>query len=284
MSLKVLLPAVGCLFFCSILNAQPFMSELDQVQWQLSSNSFECKMTTNVETLGSVSIVKKAGYPEFIDVTSTIYTQKIKRYRLGSSKAPWGVKTLPDVRWLGPSLPLENEISVGVASFTRQLQQGDWGHIALTYADSDNIHAVLPSVNLGEVFDGYYQCLRDISPFSYEQVRDRNLYYSGGSYLLNSQQKQEMAAIVKYISLDGLVTKILIDGHSNSIGNTVNNLLLSQQRADDVYMYLMEAGISKKLLEVRSHGDRYPLKPGRTASARKKNRRVNLRIIRRLGK
>ncbi|MBL1417780.1 MAG: OmpA family protein [Moritella sp.] len=284
MSLKVLLPAFGSLFFCSILNAQPFISELDQVQWQLSSSSFECKMTTNVETLGTVSIVKKAGYPEFIDVTSTIYTQKIKRYRLGSSKAPWGVKILPDARWLGPALPLENEISVGVASFTRQLQQGDWGHIALTYVDSDYIHAVLPSVNLGDVFDGYYQCLRDISPFSYEQVRDRNLYYSGGSYLLNTQQKQEMAAIVKYISLDGLVTKVLIDGHSNSIGNTVNNLLLSQQRADDVYMYLMEAGISTKLMEVRSHGDRYPLKSDRTASGREKNRRVNLRIIRRMGK
>jgi outer membrane protein OmpA-like peptidoglycan-associated protein len=284
MSLKVFLPVVGSLFFCSILNAQPFISELDQVQWQLSLNAFECKMTTDVETLGTVSIVKKAGYPEFIDVSSTIYTQKVKRYRLGSSKAPWGVKILPDARWLGRTLPLENKISVGVPRFIRQLQQGDWGHIVLTYVDGDEMHAVLPSVNTSDVFDGYYQCLSNISPFSYEQVRDRDLYYSGGSYLLNTQQKQEIAAIAKYISLDSLVTKVLIDGHSNSVGNFVNNLLLSQQRADDVYMYLMEAGIPTELMEVRSHGDRYPLKSDRTAYGREKNRRVNLRIIRRQGK
>jgi len=284
MSLKDYLLVIGSLFTSFALSAAPYRSDLDQVQWQLSQSSFECKITTQVTALGEINFIKKAGYPEFINVLSAIYDEEVKRYRLGSSKAPWGIKKLPEANWYYDSLSLVNTISSAVPKLIRELQRGAWGHISLTYVDNNKIYIVLPSVNLEKVFDDYYQCLKNISPFSYDQVRDRNIYYAGGIYLLNSEQKQEILDIAKYISLDSNVTKVLIDGHSNSVGNLVNNLLLSQQRADDVYMHLVEAGISPDMIEVRSHGDRYPLESNRTQSGREKNRRVNLRIIRGQGK
>lgn len=280
MSSRLYLTVISGFLYAMTLQAAPLVSPLDHVEWQYSGDQFVCKLTTTVDTFGSVSLIKKAGYPEYIDVSSVVYDHQVKRYRLGSSQAPWGVKALPKSSWFYPPQTFSQQISSQAPRFLQLLHQGMWGHINLEYVDGEQVHLVVPSVNRGQAFEKFYQCLTEIAPYSYSQVRDRNFYFDAGAYLLNESQQQEMARIARYILMDPKVGKVLIDGHADSEGNLVTNLRLSQQRADDLYTYLLEADVPAGLIEVRSHGERYPINLNSTASGRSKNRRVNLRIIR----
>lgn len=283
MSLRLNITVISGLFYAMTLHAAPLVSPLDRVQWQYRGDPFVCQLTTEVETFGSVSLIKPAGHPLQVGISSVIYNGSIKHYQLGVSAAPWSRKVIPESRWFHPPQLFSQSLSAQAPQLLQQLRQGMWGHVNLEYADGEQIHLVLPTVNSGEAFDEFYQCVTELAPYSYAQVRDRNFYFGAGEYLLTSQQQAEMARIARYISMDPKVSKILIDGHADRSGSLMTNLRLSQQRADDLYTYLLEAGVPADLIEVRSHGDRYPLVADATASERRKNRRVNLRIIRSKG-
>lgn len=280
MSLRLNITVISGLLYAMTLQAAPLVSPLDRVQWLYRGDSFVCKLTTEVDTFGSVSLVKPAGHPLQVGISSVIYNSPVEHYQLGVSAAPWSRKVIPESRWFHPPQAFSQALSAQAPQLLQQLRQGMWGHINLEYADGEQIHLVLPTVNGGESFDDFYQCLTELAPYSYAQVRDRNFYFDSSEYLLTSPQQKEMARIARYILMDPEVSKILIDGHADRTGSLMTNLRISQQRADDLYAYLLESGVPADLIEVRSHGDRYPLVADATASERRKNRRVNLRIIR----
>ncbi len=283
MLLRLNITVISGLFYAMTLHAAPLVSPLDHVQWQYRGDPFVCKLTTEVETFGSVGLIKPAGYPLQVSTSSVIYNSSVKRYQLGVSAAPWGRDAIPESNWFHQPQVFSQSLSAQAPQLLQQLRQGKWGHVKLEYEDDEQVHLVLPTVNSGQAFDEFYQCLTELAPYSYPQVRDRNFYFDAGEYLLSSQQQQEMERIVRYILMDPKVSKILIDGHADRSGSLMTNLRLSQQRADDLYTHLLEAGVPADLIEVRSHGDRYPLLADATASERRKNRRVNLRIIRSKG-
>lgn len=283
MLLRLNITAISGLLCAMTLQAAPLVSPLDRVQWLYRGDPFVCKLTTEVDSFGSVSLVKPAGHPLQVEITSVIYNSPVKHYQLGASAAPWSQKAIPESQWFHPPQLFSTSLSSDAPQLLQQLRQGMWGHVNLEYVDGEQIHLVLPTVNSGEAFNEFYQCITELAPYSYAQVRDRNFYFDPGEYLLTSQQQAEMARIARYISMDPKVSKILIDGHADRSGSLMTNLRLSQQRADDLYTHLLEAGVPADLMEVRSHGDRYPVVANTTTSERRKNRRVNLRIIRNKG-
>lgn len=257
--------------------AEPLMTSLDQVEWQQKGHVFSCSLTTDVSHFGSVSLVNDAGYEMDVKISSVIYPQALVKTQLGTSEGPWSKKQIPTISWL-PATTANNS-KLAVRKLLRKMQQGQWGHIKLDYTDQQSVHLVLPTVQRGNSFSDYFQCLSQLAPLSFEHVRDRNFYYDASAFLLNKDQQKQLTDIIRFIELEPSVSRILIDGHADSSGHNSVNLHLSQQRADDLYAYLLEAGIDAKLIEVRSHGDRYPLVSNNDASQRQTNRRVNLRII-----
>ena len=65
-----------------------------------------------------------------------------------------------------------------------------------------------------------------------------------------------------------------IDGHTDSAGNSTQNLLLSQRRANAVREYLIENGVSVFRLSARGFGEEIPLAPNNTRRGRAANRRI----------
>lgn len=72
---------------------------------------------------------------------------------------------------------------------------------------------------------------------------------------------------------------ISVNGHTDDVGGAEYNQKLSERRAQAVYDYLVEAGLSKDILSVQGHGKSRPLVPGSSEAARAKNRRVELGIV-----
>jgi outer membrane protein OmpA-like peptidoglycan-associated protein len=71
---------------------------------------------------------------------------------------------------------------------------------------------------------------------------------------------------------------VLIEGHTDSIGNEDYNLGLSQRRADSVKVWLMKQGVNSDRLVTSGKGEVSPVSGNDSASGRQLNRRVEVII------
>lgn len=70
--------------------------------------------------------------------------------------------------------------------------------------------------------------------------------------------------------------KVLIEGFTDSTGAEDKNLELSQRRADAFRQALVNAGVAADRIEVRAHGEAFPVADNGTAAGRQQNRRVEV--------
>lgn len=72
---------------------------------------------------------------------------------------------------------------------------------------------------------------------------------------------------------------IQVYGHTDDVGSDEYNLMLSEQRADAVRDYLVEAGIDEDIITIRGYGKNQPLVEGTSPEARQRNRRVEIAVV-----
>ncbi len=73
-------------------------------------------------------------------------------------------------------------------------------------------------------------------------------------------------------------TNLLINGHTDSVGNDANNMTLSQKRALSVRDYLIANGVESSRLTTKWYGETMPKATNDTAEGRSINRRVEVFI------
>jgi outer membrane protein OmpA-like peptidoglycan-associated protein len=73
--------------------------------------------------------------------------------------------------------------------------------------------------------------------------------------------------------------RIMIGGHTDSVGSVRNNLALSQARAESVKAHLLHEGVMpNSIVSTVGYGEEYPVADNATAAGRAMNRRVEFRI------
>jgi len=72
--------------------------------------------------------------------------------------------------------------------------------------------------------------------------------------------------------------RVVIEGHTDSVGSETYNLDLSQRRADAVQAFLLHNGVNPAQLTTRGYGKAAPVASNATAEGRQQNRRVELII------
>jgi len=70
-----------------------------------------------------------------------------------------------------------------------------------------------------------------------------------------------------------------VAGHTDSSGNDMLNMELSQSRAESVVEYLVSAGIARERMKAKGYGESRPVADNATAEGRAKNRRVELKRL-----
>ena len=73
--------------------------------------------------------------------------------------------------------------------------------------------------------------------------------------------------------------KILIEGHTDSVGSREKNINISSKRAWNVYSYLVKNGINPARLSVKGCGPDFPIAPNTTRKGRIKNRRIEIILL-----
>jgi OOP family OmpA-OmpF porin len=97
-------------------------------------------------------------------------------------------------------------------------------------------------------------------------------------------------AIIKktsYPSLNGLADvmlnnpgmSLLLEGHTDDVGNDDANMRLSEQRAQAVKTYLVGRGIPDGYIDAKGYGETQPKVPNTNAANRAKNRRVEMKPV-----
>lgn len=72
------------------------------------------------------------------------------------------------------------------------------------------------------------------------------------------------------------IHKVLIEGYTDSTGNSIKNQALSEQRANAVRTALIGRGISGDRIVTRGYGERFPIADNATSANRQLNRRVEI--------
>ena len=72
--------------------------------------------------------------------------------------------------------------------------------------------------------------------------------------------------------------RLLVEGHTDNVGNPAANLRLSERRAEAVRTYLVSKGIAASRITTLGSGDKKPLDSNKTPEGRAKNRRVELTL------
>lgn len=73
---------------------------------------------------------------------------------------------------------------------------------------------------------------------------------------------------------------IQIIGHTDNSGNAEKNLILSNQRANAVKVYLEKRGVSRDHILIKSDGQDNPIAENATKSGKSQNRRVEIKFVR----
>jgi outer membrane protein OmpA-like peptidoglycan-associated protein len=105
---------------------------------------------------------------------------------------------------------------------------------------------------------------------------DRLEFETGSAELDPSSQEQlrNVAAILK--AYPGV--KVKIGGYTDNVGDSVSNMKLSADRANNTMNAIANLGIDKSRLEAQGYGEQYPVDDNATDEGRQRNRRIDIRV------
>ena len=109
-------------------------------------------------------------------------------------------------------------------------------------------------------------------------IFEKVLFYVGEDRL-QPQSYALLNAVVTILKDNPQVTRVRIEGHTDSQGTESFNQDLSERRALSVRNYIIDQGVEPSRLLARGYGELYPLAPNRTAEGREQNRRVEFVVL-----
>ena len=127
--------------------------------------------------------------------------------------------------------------------------------------DDYNVPALVArKLEIGESFDLY------------------SVLFESNSYVLSKQDEQALRSFARYFkSNPSLIVEL--QGHTDNIGQSEDNLLLSQKRSKAVFDFLINSGVDPIQVSYRGMGDRHPISSNTSQIGRSKNRRTTFIVL-----
>lgn len=110
-----------------------------------------------------------------------------------------------------------------------------------------------------------------------EKIQLKNIFFENGKYYLLPESYIELNKLAQYLIRHPQM-EIRINGHSDNSGSKAKNQRLSEQRAREVFEYLIKKGAQNKMY-FKGFGSDFPVASNDTDDGKAKNRRVEFEII-----
>jgi outer membrane protein OmpA-like peptidoglycan-associated protein len=105
------------------------------------------------------------------------------------------------------------------------------------------------------------------------EYRLNDINFASNSSELDHVALAVLSAFTEFMA-DNPSVKVEIQGHTDEVGSAADNLALSSRRAEVVYQYLVDQGISPSRLSHKGYGKTRPIADNRTEAGKAKNRRT----------
>ncbi|WP_338580076.1 OmpA family protein [Pseudomonas sp. ML2-2023-6] len=263
--------------------ALTFQTRLENIEWKVEGDKFECRLIQPITDFGSGAFVRRAGEQAVFRLNASNSMLGEGSAKLLAAAAPWqpgrGDIDLGSVR-IGRGQILFNSSQAQAASLFRGLLEGR-SPLLRHYSREGSVSEVrLLPARFRQAYGDYEACTAKLLPKNFEQVRQSRIGFPGGGTELDATARISLQVMVEYLRADPTVNHVSLDGYSDNLGNRLTNRELSRRRALAVMDYFKEHGLQESQITVRFHGEQYPLVPNSNRVNRAKNRRVSVRLER----
>jgi len=263
--------------------ALTFQTRLENIEWKVEGDKFECRLIQPITDFGSGAFVRRAGEQAVFRLNAYNPMLGEGSATLLAAAAPWqpgrGDIDLGSLR-IGRGQVLFNSSQAQAGRLFRGLLEGR-SPLVRHYSREGSVSEVrLLPVRFRQAYGDYEACTAKLLPKNFEQVRQSQIGFPGGGTELDPTARSSLQVMVEYLKADPSVNHVILDGYSDNLGNRLTNRELSRRRALAVMNYFKENGLQESQITVRFHGEQYPLKPNTNGANRAQNRRVSVRLER----
>ncbi|TVP93055.1 MAG: OmpA family protein [Pseudomonadaceae bacterium] len=274
------------LLICSLTlpaQALTFQTRMEDVQWAVEGDKFACRLAQTVSGYGEAVFVRRAGERPVFELNAWSNLLRPGRVHVYNQPPQWR----PDGRSqaLGHAQAADNEpvlrlpqqqaaqMLAGLAQGMQPTILGDsWANA------TQPLQVVVSNVGYGAAWSEFQECVTGLLPMNFDQASNTSISFATGGSRLTSEARSVLDTVLVYLQADQDISRIQLDGHSDNVGNRLDNRELSRQRVLAVRDYLVEQGIDDELFSLRFHGERYPVASNQSAQGRAANRRVTLQL------
>ncbi len=107
---------------------------------------------------------------------------------------------------------------------------------------------------------------------------DSGILFDFDSAALRPQARENLRKLAQIMSEDD-ETRLLIVGHTDSVGDENYNMRLSQRRAQSATDYMISQGLDRNRVSTEGRGEYEPIATNETDEGRQENRRVEVAIF-----
>jgi len=119
----------------------------------------------------------------------------------------------------------------------------------------------------------------ELSPIEVDQfITLRNVFFDVGQHELKISSEPELNKLYDLL-VNTRDLSVEIGGHTDNTGMAGSNIILSEKRAQAVYDYLVNKGISSERLAYKGYGDMQPTASNDSEEGRALNRRTEAKVV-----
>ena len=263
--------------------ALTFQTRLENIEWKVEGDKFECRLTQPITDFGSGEFVRRAGEQATFRLKAFNGSLGAGSATLLAAAAPWqpgrGDINLGVVR-VGSGDVLFNSSQAQAGRLFTSLLEGRSPTVRHYSRDGDYSEIRLLPAKFSKAYNDYQLCTTKLLPMNFEQVRQTEVGFPGGGIELDAAARKKLSVILEFMKADPTVNHVELNGHSDNSGNRLTNRDVSRRRALAVMDYFKANGIEESQITLRFHGESYPLVPNTNPANRARNRRVNIQLER----
>lgn len=277
----------GCVLLVNTSMAAPhvdYASPMGEEKWRMSGNPIRCGLSLAIPNYGIGYFEQYATQsPHFIlrkwdQVLRDLPAQVI-------AKPPVWKPLLPRTyivakTYVKPGeygLYLGREPALKLLVFLSQGYQANFNYLS---EEGFSITVALSPIKFQRVYAQYQQCIGNLLPFNYDDVKETVFHFGVDSRFLTDADKNQLRRIAQYVAADVQIQTIRVVGYADDSGRKGYNNAISQYRAEAIENYLLGLGVPKRKLSVTWFGALKPVARNDTDDGRAANRRVVVDLIR----
>jgi len=281
----LLIPLAFLLALPARAGYQFFKAPVEESTWTVEATPMICRLRHPIPAYGEAEFARRVRTELEFSLHVEQAANRPEYARLYSQPPEWKHVALP--RDFGSIPVVEGRTpfylkDVWAKRMAAELAEGM--DLQLVYRDwsdgSDEITVSILPVNFIESWAEFQACEKQLLNFTFADVRKTIIQYGVGRTGLDRDTQHRLDQMIRYMKIDSSVRGVRIDGYTDSKGLQRINIVVARRRTNTVRDYFIKHGIDKNKISAHAHSELDGKFSNRTAAGRKKNRRVEVMLIR----